>query len=61
RSFIEHWGGKSFRVRHEILRGDGASLGAGSETRAWVRAAPGGAMRAEAIPESLKSRFFVPA
>jgi YbgC/YbaW family acyl-CoA thioester hydrolase len=61
RSFIEHWGGKSFRVRHEILRGDGASLGAGSETRAWVRAAPGGPMRAEAIPESLKSRFFVPA
>jgi acyl-CoA thioesterase FadM len=61
RSYVEHWGGKSFRVRHEIVRGDGAKLGEGSETRAWVRAAPGGVMRAEPIPESLKSRFLVPA
>jgi YbgC/YbaW family acyl-CoA thioester hydrolase len=61
RSYVEHWGGKSFRVRHEIVRGDGAKLGVGSETRAWVRAAPGSVMRAEPIPESLKSRFLVPA
>lgn len=61
RSFVEHWGAKSFRVRHEIVRADGARLGAGSETRAWVCMAPGGAMRAEGIPEGLKSRFFVTA
>jgi len=61
RSFIQHWGGKSFRVRHEIVRADGVRLGAGSETRAWVRAVPGAGMRAETIPEGLKSRFFVAA
>jgi 4-hydroxybenzoyl-CoA thioesterase len=60
-SFIEHWGSKSFRVRHDIVRADGARLGAGTETRAWVCMAPGGAMRAERIPEGLKSRFFVTA
>ena len=58
-SCIEHWGAKSFRVRHQIVRADGARLAAGAETRAWVRMAPAGAMRAEPIPESLKSRFFV--
>jgi hypothetical protein len=58
---VEHWGGKSFRVHHEIVRADGAPLAAGAETRAWVRTAPGGAMRAERIPEGLKSRFFVTA
>jgi 4-hydroxybenzoyl-CoA thioesterase len=61
RSFVDHWGGKSFRVRHEIVRADGVRLGAGSETRAWVRAAPGGELRAETIPLGLKSRFFVTA
>ncbi len=61
RSSIQHWGGKSFRVRHEIVRADGVRLGAGSETRAWVRAVAGGAMCAETIPEGLKSRFLVAA
>jgi 4-hydroxybenzoyl-CoA thioesterase len=61
RSFVEHWGGKSFRVRHEIIRGDGARLALGTETRAWVYAQPGGVLRAQAIPESLKQRFFVAA
>lgn len=61
RSLVDHWGGKSFRVRHEIVRADGVRLGAGSETRAWVRAAPGGEFRAENIPQSLRSRFFVTA
>jgi YbgC/YbaW family acyl-CoA thioester hydrolase len=58
RSFVEHWGAKSFRVRHEIVRADGARLAAGSETRAWVQNS-GGVLRAQAIPESLKRQFFV--
>lgn len=59
RSFVEHWGRKSFRVRHEIVRADGARLAAGTETRAWVRIAGEGVMSALPIPDSLRQRFFV--
>lgn len=58
RSCVEHWGGKSFRVRHEIVRADGAQLASGSETRAWVAITPGVGLRAQAIPDALKQRFF---
>jgi 4-hydroxybenzoyl-CoA thioesterase len=58
-SFVEHWGGKSFRVRHQIVRSDGAPLAAGTETRTWVQLAAGGAMRAHPVPESLRRRFFL--
>jgi YbgC/YbaW family acyl-CoA thioester hydrolase len=58
RSRVEHWGGKSFRVRHEIVRADGAQLASGSETRAWVENTPGVGLRAQAIPDALKQRFF---
>jgi 4-hydroxybenzoyl-CoA thioesterase len=57
KSCVEHWGTKSFRVRHEIVRKDGALLAVGTETRAWVTKVDG-AMRAQPIPESLKKRFF---
>ena len=59
RSRVEHWGGKSFRVRHEVIRADGAQLATGSETRAWVENMPGGRLRAHAIPDALRQRFFI--
>lgn len=61
RSRVEHWGGKSFRISHEIVRADGAQLAVGSETRAWVENTRGAGLRAQTIPESLKRRFFRPA
>lgn len=61
RSYIEYWGSSSFRVRHEIVREDGAVLATGIETRAWVKVQPGGVLRAEPIPDSLKRRFTLPA
>ena len=60
RSRVEHWGGKSFRVTHEIVRADGAQLAVGSETRAWVENLPGVGLHAQVIPETLKRRFFQP-
>lgn len=60
RSSVERWGGKSFRVRHEIVRADGAQLASGSETRAWVEITPAAGLRARAIPDVLKQRFFNP-
>lgn len=59
RSHVEHWGGKSFKVVHEVVRADGVLLANGRETRVWVRNAPGGGLRAETIPESLKKRFVL--
>lgn len=60
RSHVEHWGGKSFKVLHEIVRTDGVLLANGRETRVWVRNAPGEGLRSHAIPESLKKRFVLP-
>lgn len=61
RSFIEHWGGKSFRVRHELTRDDGALLAVGSETRVWTKMDAEAGMRGTRIPDILRQRFFVPA
>ena len=60
RSHVEHWGGKSFKVVHEVVRTDGVRLANGSETRVWVHNTPGGGLRAETIPDSLKLRFVLP-
>jgi len=59
RSRIERFGGKSFVVAHEIVRGDGAVLAKGSETRVWGRfaAGPGTPMKGETIPEALKAKL----
>ena len=60
RSRVEHWGGKSFKVRHEVVRSDGVLLAGGRETRVWVRNTPGIGLRSDTIPESLKKRFVLP-
>ena len=60
RSHVEHWGGRSFKVVHEVIRIDGVLLANGRETRVWVHNTPGGRLRAETIPESLKKRFVLP-
>ncbi len=59
RSRIARFGGKSFVVEHEIVRGDGTVLANGSETRVWGRfeSGPGTPMKGEPIPESLKAKF----
>ena len=59
RSRIARFGGKSFVVTHEIVRGDGAPLANGSETRVWGRYAdgPGTPMKGERIPEAVKELF----
>lgn len=59
RSHVAHWGGKSFKVIHEVVRVDGILLANGTETRVWVHNTPGGVLRAVAIPESLKNRFLL--
>ena len=59
RSRIRRFGGKSFVVSHEIVRGDDATLARGAETRVWGRfsAGPGTPMKGETIPEALKAKF----
>jgi YbgC/YbaW family acyl-CoA thioester hydrolase len=59
RSRIERFGGKSFVVRHEIVRGDGAALAQGAETRVWGRftGGPGTPMKGEAISDEIKALF----
>lgn len=59
RSRIVRFGGKSFVVAHDIVRGDGEALASGSETRVWGRFAdgPGSPMKGETIPEALKALF----
>lgn len=59
-SHVEHWGGRSFKVLHEVVRSDGVLLANGRETRVWVRNTPGEGLRAQTIPESLKKRFLLP-
>lgn len=60
RSRIARFGGKSFVVEHEILRGEGAvALANGAETRVWGRFAngPGTPMKGEPIPQALKAKL----
>jgi YbgC/YbaW family acyl-CoA thioester hydrolase len=59
RSRIVRFGGKSFVVEHEVVRGDGTALARGRETRVWGRHVdgPGTRMRGETIPDQLKQRL----
>ena len=59
RSRIARWGGKSFVVRHEVVREDGILLAQGSETRVWGRYAdgPGSPLKGQPIDEALKALF----
>ena len=59
RSSIARFGGKSFLVAHEIVRGDGTMLAKGTETRVWGRysAGPGSPMKGETISDAVKALF----
>ena len=59
RSRIARFGGKSFVVEHDIVRGDGTALAKAKETRVWGRHAdgPGTPLKGETIPEEMKARF----
>jgi YbgC/YbaW family acyl-CoA thioester hydrolase len=59
RSTILRWGGKSFVIRHAVVRADGTLLAEGSETRVWGRYAsgPGSPMKGQTISEELKALF----
>jgi len=59
RSKIARWGGKSFLIRHEVVRNDGTLLARGSETRVWGRyaAGPGTPLKGVEIGEALKALF----
>jgi len=59
RSRITRWGGKSFTVRHDVVREDGTLLASGSETRVWGRYAsgPGSPMKGQEIGEDIKALF----
>ena len=59
RSRIARFGGKSFVVAHEVVRGDGSTLAKGSETRVWARHAggPGSPIKGETIADELKTLF----
>ena len=59
RSRIARWGGKSFVIRHKVVRADGTLLAEGSETRVWGRYAsgPGSPMKGLEIGEEIKALF----
>jgi 4-hydroxybenzoyl-CoA thioesterase len=59
RSCIARWGGKSFVVRHDVVREDGTLLAQGSETRVLGRYenGPGSPMKGQAISEEMKALF----
>jgi 4-hydroxybenzoyl-CoA thioesterase len=59
RSRIARWGGKSFVVRHDVVREDGTLLAEGSETRVWGRYedGPGSPIKGQTISEEMKARF----
>lgn len=59
RSSIGRWGGKSFVVAHQVLRGDGKLLASGTETRVWGRYenGPGTPLKGQSIPDELKLLF----
>ena len=58
-SRIQRWGGKSFVIGHDVVRGDGTLLAQGSETRVWGRYTngPGTPLKGQPITEELKSLF----
>ena len=59
RSKIEHFGGKSFTIAHEVLREDGMALARGAEKRVWARfeGGPGTRLRGTAMPQELMARL----
>ena len=59
RSRIVRWGGKSFVMRHDVVRKDGTLLARGSETRVWGRYqnGPGTPLKGVEIGEDLKALF----
>jgi YbgC/YbaW family acyl-CoA thioester hydrolase len=59
RSRIARWGGKSFVIRHAVVRSDGTLLAEGSETRVWGRYAsgPGSQMKGLEIGEDIRALF----
>lgn len=59
RSSIEHFGGKSFTVAHEVQREDGMALARGAEKRVWAKfeGGPGTRLHGQTIPEDLKAAF----
>lgn len=59
KSHIVRWGGKSFVVRHEVVREDGTLLATGSETRVWGRYTdgPGTPLKGLPIGAELKALF----
>ena len=59
RSRIVRWGGKSFVVKHAVVREDGTLLAQGSETRVWGRYlnGPGSPLKGQPISEELKALF----
>ena len=59
RSRIARWGGKSFVVKHDMVREDGVLLARGSETRVWGRYqnGPGSPLKGQTISEELKALF----
>jgi YbgC/YbaW family acyl-CoA thioester hydrolase len=59
RSRIARWGGKSFVVRHDVVREDGTLLAEGAETRVWGRYenGPGSPMKGQTISEEMKALF----
>ena len=60
RSRIARFGGASFIVAHEVVRGDGTTLAKGSEKRVWGRYAngPGTPLKGQPIPEEVKTLFL---
>jgi 4-hydroxybenzoyl-CoA thioesterase len=60
RSAIVRWGGKSFAIRHDVVRTDGTLLARGSETRVWGRfqGGPGTPLKGLEISEDLKALFL---
>ena len=59
RSKVLRFGGKSFVVGHEVVRGDGTLLARGQETRVWGKhvQGPGSPMKGETISQALKDLF----
>jgi len=55
-SQIEHWGRKSFRIRHQFERGDD-KIATGFEVRIWSILSNTGTLEATKIPEEVKTLF----
>ena len=55
-SFVENWGRKSFRLRHEFTCKD-KEIASGFETRVWGVKKADGAISAGIIPDEVKALF----